>query len=118
MNHRIEHIAPFGIIVHNTGEPDSVAQFDAATILSWVRNHKIVVFRGYTVLPKQELALFAQQLGKPLQWAFGAINDLKVKPDTENYIFTDHEVPMHWDGAFVGTIPHVILFQCIQAPRK
>ncbi|MBI3237718.1 MAG: TauD/TfdA family dioxygenase [Flavobacteriia bacterium] len=118
MNHRIEHFAPFGIIVHNTSEPDSVAQFDAATILSWVRNHKIVVFRGYTVLPKQELALFAQQLGKPLQWAFGAINDLKVKPDTENYIFTDHEVPMHWDGAFVGTIPHVILFQCIQAPRK
>src|SRR6185312_7833569 len=77
-----------------------------------------IVFRGYDNLPKQELALFGQRLGKPLQWVFGAINDLKVKPDAENYIFTDHDVPMHWDGAFAGKIPHIILFQCIIAPRK
>ena len=75
---------------------------------NWVSTYKLIVFRGYNTLPKQELALFGQKLGKPLQWAFGAINELKVKVDTENYIFTDHEVPLHWDGAFVGTAMKIL----------
>lgn len=118
MKYRIEQLNPFGIIVRNDGSNESVDQFTAQQINAWIVEHKLIVFKGYSTLSKQDLALFAQQLGKPLQWVFGAINDLKVKPDTENYIFTDHDVPMHWDGAFVKKIPYIILFQCITAPRK
>jgi alpha-ketoglutarate-dependent taurine dioxygenase/4-hydroxybenzoate polyprenyltransferase len=118
MDYSIEELYPFGIIIRNKGNNHSIEQFPPQQIEDWISINKLIVFRGYVILPKQELALFAQKLGKPLQWAFGAINELKVKPDTENYIFTDHEVPLHWDGAFVGTIPHIILFQCIVAPKK
>lgn len=118
MNYTIDPLAPFGAVIRNAGETASIEQFSAQQIHQWVSEYKLIVFKGYSTLPKQELALFGQKLGKPLQWVFGAINDLKVKPDAENYIFTDHEVPMHWDGAFVGTIPHIILFQCIIAPHK
>jgi len=117
MNFTEEHLKPFGIIIRNNGSVDSVEQFTVEQINEWINKYKLVVFKGYKTLPKQDLALFAQRLGKPLQWVFGAINDLKVKPQTENYIFTDHEVPLHWDGAFVGKIPYIILFQCITAPR-
>jgi alpha-ketoglutarate-dependent taurine dioxygenase/4-hydroxybenzoate polyprenyltransferase len=118
MAYTIEKVNPFGAIIRNEDGNDSIEQFSPEQIFSWVSEYKLIVFKGYRTLPKQELALFAQRLGKPLQWVFGAINDLKVKANTENYIFTDHKVPMHWDGAFIGTIPHIILFQCIVAPKK
>jgi alpha-ketoglutarate-dependent taurine dioxygenase/4-hydroxybenzoate polyprenyltransferase len=118
MNYEVELLQPFGAVIRNNSNQHSIEQFSPAQIQAFVSEYKLVVFKGYDILPKQQLALFAQRLGKPLQWVFGAINDLKVKPDAENYIFTDHEVPMHWDGAFVGTIPHIILFQCIVAPKK
>ena len=118
MNYTTEPLSPFGVIIRNNGSAGSIDQFTSLQIKTWISQYRIIVFKGYPTLPKQDLALFAQKLGKPLQWVFGAINDLKVKPDSENYIFTDHEVPMHWDGAFVGTIPHIILFQCITAPKK
>lgn len=117
MNYTEEHLKPFGIIIRNNNSVDSIEQFTVEQINEWISKYKLVVFKGYKTLPKQDLALFAQRLGKPLQWVFGAINDLKVKPQTENYIFTDHEVPLHWDGAFVGKIPYIILFQCITAPK-
>src|SRR5690554_225517 len=118
MNYTIEHLNPFGIIIRNSGSEDSVDQFTDQQINEWIVEHKLLVFKKYKTLSKQELALFAQRLGKPLQWIFGAINDLKVKPEAENYIFTENEVPLHWDGAFVKKIPYIILFQCITAPRK
>lgn len=118
MAYTVEKLIPFGAIIRNEGQMDSVEQFSPDQIQAWVREFKLLVFKGFQTMPKQDLALFGQRLGKPLQWPFGAINDLKVKPDTENYIFTDHAVPMHWDGAFVGTIPHIILFQCLVAPKK
>lgn len=117
MNYTIQSLQPFGALIQNQGSDRSIGQFTPEQIRDWVREYKILVFRGYQPMPKQELALYGQKLGKPLQWEFGAINELKVKPDTENYIFTDHAVPMHWDGAFVGTIPHIILFQCLVAPK-
>ncbi len=117
-DYTIEKLIPFGAIVRNCANEDSVAKFTKVEIFDLVNQYKVVVFRGYETLSKQQLALFGQYLGEPLQWAFGAINDLKFKPDTENYIFTDHEVPLHWDGAFVGKIPHIILFQCIIPPEK
>lgn len=113
----VEKLEPFGAVVTNRGA-ESLADFSETEIFDLVGENKVVVFRGFDLLAKQELALFAQKLGEPLQWEFGAINDLRVKPTTENYIFTDHEVPMHWDGAFAGKIPHIILFQCVVAPDE
>ncbi|RZL46795.1 MAG: hypothetical protein EOP00_13880, partial [Pedobacter sp.] len=118
MQYHLEPLQPFGVIIRNQNTEGTIAQFSTEQILDWVNTFKIVVFKGYQTFTKQDLAMYGQKLGEPLQWAFGAINDLKVKPDTENYIFTDHAVPMHWDGAFVGKIPYVILFQCIIAPKK
>jgi len=114
----LEAQTPFGVIIRNTGNTGTIAHFDPQQLLAWIEQYKILVFRGYASFPKQDFALYAQGLGEPMQWPFGAINELIVKIDAENYIFTNREVPMHWDGAFAGTIPHVILFQCLKAPNK
>lgn len=119
MKYQIEKLQPFGAkIINEDNSSLTIESFSVEQLHKWISQYRVVVFKGFKKMAEQDLALFAQKLGKPMQWAFGAINHLKVKADAENYIFTDHAVPLHWDGAFAGTIPHVILFQCLIAPQK
>src|SRR5688572_14014319 len=95
----LETLKPFGAVIRNSGSEDSIARFSKEQLFELLQQYKVLVFRGYKNFAKQELALYAQKLGEPYQWVFGAINELKVKADVENYIYTDREVPLHWDGA-------------------
>lgn len=113
----LEPQAPFGLLVRAHAPGQTIAGISAAQITEWVRAHRILIFRGFGLFDKTQFALYAQQLGEPLQWPFGAINELKVKPDAKNYLYTPSAVPLHWDGAFIGRIPYLIFFQCVKAPR-
>lgn len=113
----LEPQTPFGLLVRADVPGQTIAGITADQIMEWVRAHRILIFRGFELFDKTQFALYAQQLGEPLQWPFGAINELKVKPDAKNYLYTPSAVPLHWDGAFVGRIPHLIFFQCVKAPR-
>jgi len=55
--------------------------------------------------------------GPLLEWEFGRVMDMQVKPETKNYLFTHEHVPYHWDGAFHQT-PRYLVFQCLQAPQS
>ncbi|MCC3156549.1 TauD/TfdA family dioxygenase [Hymenobacter sp. 15J16-1T3B] len=113
----LEPQQPFGLLVRAAAPGRTIAELPAAQIDAWVQEHRILIFRGFELFDKPQFALYAQQLGEPLQWPFGAINELKVKVDAKNYLYTPAAVPLHWDGAFVGKIPHLIFFQCLLAPR-
>jgi alpha-ketoglutarate-dependent taurine dioxygenase/1,4-dihydroxy-2-naphthoate octaprenyltransferase len=113
----LEPQTPFGLLVRATAPGHTLANFPAAQLMNWVRAHRVLIFRGFELFDKTGFALYAQTLGEPLQWPFGAINELKVKPDAKNYLYTPSAVPLHWDGAFVGKIPYLIFFQCLKAPR-
>lgn len=113
----LEPQVPFGLLVRATTPGQTIAGIAAEQIRTWVQAHRILIFRGFTLFDKTQFALYAQQLGEPLQWPFGAINELKVKPDAKNYLYTPSAVPLHWDGAFIGRIPYLIFFQCVKAPR-
>jgi alpha-ketoglutarate-dependent taurine dioxygenase/1,4-dihydroxy-2-naphthoate octaprenyltransferase len=113
----LEPQTPFGLLVRATAPGHTLASFPAAQLMNWVRAHRVLIFRGFELFDKTGFALYAQTLGEPLQWPFGAINELKVKPDAKNYLYTPSAVPLHWDGAFVGKIPYLIFFQCLKAPR-
>jgi alpha-ketoglutarate-dependent taurine dioxygenase/1,4-dihydroxy-2-naphthoate octaprenyltransferase len=113
----LEPQTPFGLLVRASAPGYTLAGFPAAQIMDWVHEHRVLIFRGFEVFDKTGFALYAQTLGEPLQWPFGAINELKVKPDAKNYLYTPSGVPLHWDGAFVGKIPYLIFFQCLTAPR-
>jgi len=69
-------------------------------------------------MEKRRLPLAARRLGPLQAWSFGAVNVLKVDPDKENYLFTEGEVPLHWDGAFKAEIPNYLMFHCIEAPPE
>ncbi|AHJ95555.1 TauD/TfdA family dioxygenase [Hymenobacter swuensis] len=113
----LEPQTPFGLLVQADSPGQTIAGISADQIRAWVQEHRLLIFRGFALFDKTQFALYAQQLGEPLQWPFGAINELKVKADAKNYLYTPSAVPLHWDGAFVGRIPYLIFFQCLKAPR-
>ncbi len=51
-----------------------------------------------------------------LEFDFGVVNELKPSADAKNYLYTNSEVPFHWDGAFIGRVPSFIFFHCDHAP--
>ena len=117
LSYTLEPQLPFGLIVRASQPNHTIAGFGRGQIEEWVQEHRILIFRGFELFDKTAFALYAQQLGEPLQWPFGAINELKVKADAKNYLYTPSAVPLHWDGAFIGKIPYLIFFQCLKAPR-
>jgi alpha-ketoglutarate-dependent taurine dioxygenase/4-hydroxybenzoate polyprenyltransferase len=114
MNLTLEPLAPFGLVV--TADPGTALRDLRDRIAAWVREHKVVVLRNLVAPTKSELPIAARELG-PLQcWSFGSVHELRVEPSTDNYLYTDHAVPLHWDGAFAGAAPSYLVFHCLEAP--
>lgn len=113
----LEQLKPFGLIVQSRQPGTDLRAIDVPLLRQWVDEHHVVVLRRFAALAGAELPEFCLRLGEILEWDFGAVNDLRVKPDARNYLYTNSEVPFHWDGAFVGRIPHYIFFHCDVAPH-
>jgi alpha-ketoglutarate-dependent taurine dioxygenase len=109
-------LPPFGI--EATAPPGTpLADLPAARLKELVAEHRLVVLRGFVVPPDDAgMLAFCRTLGELLEWEFGTVNELKPRDDARNYLYTEREVPFHWDGAFVGRVPHYIFFHCVEAP--
>jgi alpha-ketoglutarate-dependent taurine dioxygenase/4-hydroxybenzoate polyprenyltransferase len=108
-------LAPFGMAITFPDGTD-MREIDADAIHAWVAEHRVVVFRGLRPFEKVDMPAVARRLGPLLAWPFGAINELVPAADAQNYLYTTHEVPLHWDGAFVGNVPRYLFFHCLEAP--
>ncbi|BCM93611.1 pentalenolactone F synthase [Abditibacteriota bacterium] len=111
-------IEPFGLLVQATPPGSALDTIETDLLKQWTDDHRLVVLRGFAPLPGDGLPLFCTRLGSLLDWSFGTVNELKVQADAKNYLFTNRAVPFHWDGAFVGRIPHYIFFSCEEAPSQ
>jgi len=114
---KTEPLQPFGLEV--TVAPGTT--WDALNLellKRWVDEHRVVVVRGLEPQAPEVLASDARALGRLQPWRFGSVHELKLDPEAENYLYTDHEVPLHWDGAFADEVPHWLLFRCLQAPAE
>lgn len=110
-----EALRPFGVVV-TFREGTALAQIDPAWLAARAERDRVVVLRGLAPPDRAAFCLGARRLGPLLAWPFGAVNELKVVDDTPNYLYTDRAVPLHWDGAFVGTPPRFLVFRCLEAP--
>jgi alpha-ketoglutarate-dependent taurine dioxygenase len=114
---KTKSLDPYGLeVTASTSAP--VAELGPATLKAWIAANRYVLLRGFEQMSTDAMTALAHTLGDTLEWEFGAINELKAKPDAKNYIYTTGAVPFHWDGAFVGKIPHYILFSCEVAPAE
>lgn len=71
---------------------------------------------------EQELIQYAQNLSSRqgglkeqlLHWDFGPVMTMKYDIHAQNYLFSDENVPFHWDGAFYKE-PLKLLFYCMES---
>ncbi|MFL6335322.1 MAG: TauD/TfdA family dioxygenase [Pyrinomonadaceae bacterium] len=114
----LEALEPFGIVVRAAREGADAGVIPARLLEEWVERGGLLVARGFAPLAGDALPEFGRRFGEVLGWDFGEVNDLRVQADAQNYLYTNHEVPFHWDGAFIGRVPRYIIFQCEAAPPE
>lgn len=112
---QLQPLSPFGLTVRAV-EAGADVRLVASRLKGWVDVHRFVVLKGFEPLNGTGLPTFCRSLGELLEWEFGAVNNLRVDPDTKNYLYTNRAVPFHWDGAFLPRSPHYIFFHCDVAP--
>ena len=89
---------------------------DVEQLRGWVREYGVVVLRGLAGETTVTWPVALQRVAPLQPWPFGAVHELRVDPAADNYLYTTHEVPLHWDGAFKGEIPGMLAFLCAEAP--
>ncbi len=115
----VEPIAPFGVVVTAAPDPGvAPSSVDAAVLVRLALEHRVVVLRGFERPSGDALPAFARRFGELQLWDFGAVNELVVHDAPKNYLFTTGEVPFHWDGAFAGVVPALLVFCCEDAPEE
>lgn len=108
-------LEPFGLL-REYPPGTRFEDLDTSELKALVTEHRVLVLRGLVPIEdKTDFVDDARRLGYLQPWAFGAVHDLKVDPDAENYLYTTHEVPLHWDGAFAREAPHLLLFYCVES---
>jgi alpha-ketoglutarate-dependent taurine dioxygenase/4-hydroxybenzoate polyprenyltransferase len=108
-------LQPFGLRV-DLPQGTRWDDLDPDEIHGWVDAHRVLVLRGLAPMEPEVLAGAARKLGPLQPFSFGAVHELRRDPHADNYLYTEHEVPLHWDGAFAGAVPHFLVFRCVAAP--
>ncbi len=110
-----EPLAPFGLcVVLPPGTTWDMLDLDE--LVQLLDTHRVVLLRGLAPLPPEALAAASRKLGPLQPWRFGSVHELKYDAEAENYLYTDHAVPLHWDGAFAERAPRWLVFRCVSAP--
>jgi alpha-ketoglutarate-dependent taurine dioxygenase len=99
-------MTPYGLELHAGGH-DEASSLDADWIAATTLEHRLLLLRGFRQLAKDELVVL-------LEWNFGHVLELQIHPEPKNYLFTEGNVPYHWDGAFAEVVPRFQVFQCLE----
>jgi alpha-ketoglutarate-dependent taurine dioxygenase len=115
----LEHVSlkPFGRVVTARNDGADLRDIAPSVLEEWTVASKVLVLRGFPLLPTEELVAYAKSWGEVLMWNFGAVLDLVVEEDPKNYLFSRGDAPFHWDGAFAHADPRFFMFQCPKAPQ-
>lgn len=112
----VKPLSPFGGLIEATEYQLDIKQLPIEQLWQLIWDYRLIVLRGFSPLERDELSNYCQHWGKLLPWNFGTVLDLIVHRNPENYLFTNGNVPFHWDGAFAAAVPRFLFFQCLEAP--
>jgi alpha-ketoglutarate-dependent taurine dioxygenase len=116
---KAQSLSPFGLELTASPAGADVESLLRPDILrSQLARHRVLVLRGFAPLSGDGLVDLCRRFGELQDFDFGKVNELRVKEGSPNYLFTTSAVPFHWDGAFLGRVPSVIVFHCEAAPAE
>lgn len=112
----LDQLLPFGLVIRSDSPIADLTDIETLHLKKKLDEHRVLVLRGFAPLSGNAFPEYCQKFGEILEWEFGSVNHLQVNPDARNYLYTNHHVPFHWDGAFLPQAPHYIFFHCDLAP--
>lgn len=114
---QFKSLSPFGLLITAEKHYSLAAEMPIESLVPFIQKHKLVVLRGFQPFDKKEFLSYCQKFPKkrPLEWSFGPVMEMKENPNPQNYLFSNEEVPFHWDGAFYQ-VPDYLVFSCVEAP--
>src|SRR5215208_2489013 len=115
---QLEQLSPFGLVVKADVPQTDLSTVSVSLVKELIDEHRVLIFRNFAPPAGNAFPEFCEKFGELLEWDFGAVNDLVVHQEPQNYLYTNHAVPFHWDGAFINRSPHYIIFHCDLAPRS
>ena len=111
-------LKPFGAEIRATSSQSDVSAIDVDELQQAIATHRLCVLRGFRDLQSEEILTFCRRFGKVRQRQSGKIVDLKIQHERKNFLYTNGEVPFHWDGAFASSAPRYIFLYCVEAPES
>ncbi len=111
-------VDPIGLLVEASGPGADLRDLPLSLLREWTLAHSVVILRGFSAIPTEEMIRYARTWGELLTWNFGEVLELEIHEQPKNYLFTPSNVPLHWDGAFARLVPGIQFFQCRKAPRR
>ena len=109
-------LSPFGLLLEATNSGSEIRELSPTQLCQLIWEHRLIVLRGFSLLEQEALSSYCATWGELLSWDFGKVLNLVVHDNPENYLFTNGNVPFHWDGAFATAVPRFLFFQCLKAP--
>src|SRR5262249_36023595 len=109
-------LEPFGLVLQAEEAGQDLRRLPVEELRDLARQEGVLVLRNFAPLGREDLVSCAANWGDILTWDSGAVLDLVVHDEPRNHLFTNGNVPFHWDGAFARAVPSFQLFQCLQAP--
>ncbi len=110
----ITPMKPFGLRIEaSRGVPPPVTSLAVNELRDLTRRYHLLVLRGFAALEEEEFDSYTESWGQRLRWNFGYVLNLFQHPQPANYLFTNGNVPMHWDGAFAEDVPEFQIFSCV-----
>lgn len=115
----VEKIANSNIgvqITHNDNNWPSLSEL-AQELISNAKEHGVSLAKNLS-LSREEFKEFIKIAGKTAEHRFGTgsadLLDLNADPNPEKYVTGRVALPLHNDGAFVGTHPSYIILFCVE----
>ena len=116
LNHNHHRLDPFGLEVRADKTGEDIRQLKPDRVRDLILEQRVLVFRNFAPLLGKDFPEFCSGFGEVLQFDYGVVNELRSVMEPTNYLYTNSEVPFHWDGAFIGRVPRYIFFHCDEAP--
>ncbi|NEO31328.1 MAG: TauD/TfdA family dioxygenase [Symploca sp. SIO3C6] len=109
-------LSPFGLLLEANNSGSDIRELALTHLCQLIWKYRLIVLRGFSPLEQEALSDYCATWGEILSWNFGTVLNLVVHDNPENYLFTNGNVPFHWDGAFATAVPRFLFFQCLEAP--
>ena len=90
-----EQLSPFGLVINAETPGASLTDIEPSVLRNKLEEHRVVVLREFAPLVANAFPAYCQKFGEILEWEFGSVNQLRVKEDAQNYLYTNHAVPYH-----------------------